>query len=284
MEVIPTGAALGAEVKGIDLSQPLSDADKQALLAAWDEHLVLFFRGQSLPDPALMAFSKNFGELDPPGPNPYGGPFLPEFPEINVISNVKDDAGKPIGNLGDGEAVWHMDMTYTDVPPKGAILHGLEVPVGQGNTYFSNLIQAYDELPDDLRQKIEGRKLIHDAAHNSAGMLRKGYEEVSDPRDTPGPHHPIVFKDPATGREGLLLGRRPWGYIVGLEPQESEGVLDALWAHATQNKYAWGHSWQVGDVLMWQNMWVLHRRDAFDPSAKRVLHRTQIKGDIAIAA
>ncbi len=284
MKVVPTGAALGAEITDIDLSQPLSPGDERDLRDAWDTHLVLFFRGQQLSDPDLLTFSKHFGELDPPGPNPYGGPFIPDHPEINVISNVKDADGKPMGNLGDGEAVWHMDMTYSERPPKGAILHGLDVPVGQGNTYFANLQDAYDDLPDDLRARIEGRKMIHDASHNSAGMLRKGYTEVTDPRDTPGPHHPIVFSHPGTGRKGLLLGRRPRAYIPGLEPVESEELLDALWAHATQPKYAWGHEWQVGDVLMWQNLWVLHRRDAFDPSASRILHRTQIRGDVALAA
>lgn len=283
MEIIPTGKAVGAEIVGIDLSTDLDASTIDALKAAWDKYLVLYFRGQDLSDPQLMAFSKHFGELDPPGPNPYGGPFLPEFPEINVISNVKDDAGKPIGNLGDGEAVWHSDMTYIERPPKGAILHGLEVPVGQGDTYFSNLIAAYEELPDDLRAKIDGRKAIHDCSHNSAGMLRKGYEETDDPRETPGPHHPLIMRDPETGRTCLLLGRRPRQYIVGMDLDESEALLDQLWEHATQDKYTWGHKWQKGDVLMWQNLWVLHRRDSFDPSARRVLHRTQIKGDMAVA-
>lgn len=284
MEVIPTGKALGAEIRGVDLATDMSDGTIEAIKKAWDEHLVLFFRGQSLSDPKLMEFSKHFGELDPPGPNPYGGPFMPEFPEINVISNVKDDAGKPIGNLGDGEAVWHMDMTYIQRPPKGAILHGLEVPVGQGNTYFSNLITAYEELPDDLLEQVQGRRAIHDESHNSAGMLRKGYEEFDDVRKTPGPHHPIIMRDPETGRSGLLLGRRPRSYIVGMDVDDSEDLLDRLWAHATQSKYTWGHEWQKGDVLMWQNLWVLHRRDSFDPRARRVLHRTQIKGEMAVAA
>ena len=284
MEVIPTGKALGAEICGIDLSKPLSDEQMTDLRYTWDKHLVLFSRGQDLSDPALMEFSRNFGELDPPGPNPYGTTFLPEFPEINVISNVKNDAGQPIGNLGDGEAVWHMDMTYIDTPPKGAILHGWEVPVGQGDTYFSNLFEAYKDMPEDLRKEIEGRKCIHDAAHNSAGMLRKGYEENDDPRKTPGPHHPLVMTDPVSGRKSLMLGRRPHAYIVGLEPEESEDLLDRIWEHATQPKYTWGHKWQKGDLLMWQNLWVLHRRDSFDPNSRRVLHRTQIKGEMTVSA
>src|ERR1700757_4611387 len=120
-------APLGAEIDGIDVSKPLPKADIDAIEAAWRERLVVVFHGQSLSDPQLIAFSKNFGELDPPGPNPYGEPFNKAHPELNVISNVVDN-GKPVGNLGDGEAVWHADMTYVEVPPKAAILYALEVP------------------------------------------------------------------------------------------------------------------------------------------------------------
>lgn len=282
MKIIPSGAALGAEVQGVDLSAPLDAAAAEKIKAAWDEHLVLVFHDQEMSDPDLLAFSRHFGELDPPGPNPYGVTFLPEFPEINVISNLKDADNRPIGNLGAGEAVWHADMTYIETPPKGAILFALEVPLGQGDTHFANMVAAYEDLPADLKAAVEGRQAIHDAAHNSAGMLRKGYEEISDPRQTPGAHHPLVRQDPATGRRALFLGRRPHAYVLGLEPAESDDLLDRLWAHATQPKYAWVHKWQPGDLLMWQNLWILHRRDGFDENARRILHRTQIKGDAAI--
>ncbi len=284
MKVVPSGAALAAEVQDIDLAAPLDAATVDAIKAAWDAHLVLVFHGQQMSDPDLLAFSRNFGELDPPGPNPYGATFLPEFPEINVISNVKDADNRPIGNLGAGEAVWHADMTYIETPPKAAILYALEVPVGQGDTYFANMVAAYEDLPAGLKAAIEGRLAIHDAAHNSAGMLRKGYEETGDPRQTPGARHPLVRQDPATGRRALFLGRRPHAYVLGLEPAESDELLDRLWAHATQPKYTWAHQWRPGDLLMWQNLWVLHRRDGFEETARRILHRTQIKGDEAIVA
>ncbi len=282
MKVMPSGAALGAEIAGLNLAAALDAATVERIQAAWDEHLVLLFRRQKMSDPDLLTFSRHFGELDPPGPNPYGITFLPEFPEINVISNVKDTDNRPIGNLGAGEAVWHADMTYIETPPKAAILYALEVPVGQGDTYFANMAAAYEDLPADLKAAVEGRLAIHDAAHNSAGMLRRGYEEVSDPRQTPGAQHPLVREDPATGRRALFLGRRPHAYVLGLEPAASDALLDRLWAHATQPKYTWVHKWQTGDLLMWQNLWVLHRRDGFDANARRILHRTQIKGDAAI--
>ncbi len=283
MELLNSKDSLGGEIIGIDLSQTLNPEELAYINKSWDERLVLLFKKQNLNDLELINFSKNFGELDPPGPNPYGVKFLPEFPEINVISNVKNNEGVPIGNLGDGEAVWHADMTYQEIPPKAGILYALEVPYNQGNTHFANMALAYEELPDNLKKKVENKILIHDSAHNSAGMLRKGYTEVSSPTETPGARHPIVIKDKNTNRKLLFLGRRPYAYILGLELNESENLLDEIWNHATQEKYTWTQKWEKGDLLMWKNLNVLHKRDAFDPSTRRIMHRTQIKGDERIS-
>jgi taurine dioxygenase len=273
-------APLGAEVSGIDLSKPVALGDVETIEDVWRERLVVVIHGQKLSDPQLITFSRNFGELDPPGPNPYGEPFNKEHPELNVISNVVEN-GKPIGNLGDGEAVWHADMTYVDAPPKAAMLHSLEVPPPEagGNTYFANMFAAYETLPADLKKAVGGKIAVHDASTNSAGMLRKGSKEVTDVRQTIGAHHPLVRTEPKTGRKALFLGRRPNAYVVGLEVPESEALLDALWAHATQPRFAMCHEWKVGDVLMWNNLSVLHRRDPFDPKTRRVMHRSQIKGN-----
>jgi taurine dioxygenase len=212
-----------------------------------------------------------------PGPNPYGEPFIREHPELNVISNVVVN-GKPIGNLGDGEAVWHADMTYVEVPPKAAVLYALEVPPSGGNTYFANMLAAYDALPADLKVAAQDTIAVHDASTNSAGMLRKGYKKVTDVREVEGARHPLVRTDPGTGRKALFLGRRPNSYVIGLAVPDSEALLDALWAHATKPQFAMCHAWQVGDVLMWNNLCVLHRRDPFDARSRRVMHRSQIKG------
>lgn len=273
-------AALGAEIDGIDLSSPITPSDAETIEDVWSERLVVVFHDQNLSDPQLIAFSKNFGELDPPGPNPYGQPFLKDHPELNVISNVVE-SGKPIGNLGDGEAVWHADMTYVEIPPKAAMLHSLEVPPPEagGNTYFANMFAAYEALPADLKKAAAGKIAVHDASTNSAGMLRKGYREVIDVRQTVGAHHPLIRSEPGTGRKALFLGRRPNAYVIGLEIAESEALLNALWAHATQPRFTLCHRWKVGDLLMWNNLSVLHRRDPFDPKTRRVMHRSQIKGD-----
>jgi taurine dioxygenase len=271
---------LGAEISEIDLSGVVGPAAIAQIEATWRERLVVVFHDQKLTDPQLIAFSRNFGDLDPPGPNPFGEPFLKDHPELNVISNVVAD-GKPIGNLGDGEAVWHADMTYVDVPPKAAMLHALEVPPPEagGNTHFANMFAAYAALPADLKKAADARIAVHDASTNSAGLLRKGYKKVDDVRRTVGAHHPLVRTEPGTGRKALFLGRRPNAYVLGLDVAESEALLDALWAHATQPRFTMCHRWKVGDLLMWNNLSVLHRRDPFDPKTRRVMHRSQIKGD-----
>src|SRR5207302_805676 len=142
----------------------------------------------------------------------------------------------------------------------------------------ANMFAAYDTLPAALKTAVAGKVAVHDASTNSAGMLRKGYSEVTDVRDVVGARHPLVRTEPRTGRKALFLGRRPNSYVLGLEVAESEALLDALWAHATQARFAMCYAWRVGDVLMWNNLSVLHRRDPFDPKSRRVMHRSQIKG------
>jgi taurine dioxygenase len=282
MHITRLAPALGADIVGLDLSQPIDATTFRALRAAWIEHLVVRIRGQRLNDPQLLAFSRHFGELDPPGPNPQGKPYLPEFPEMNVISNIK--AGdQPIGGLGDGEAIWHSDMTYIENPPMAALLYAIEIPVGEGDTYWANMYAAHDSLPAALRRAIEGKVAIHDATYNSAGFKRRGYEDVTDPRQAPGAHHALIKTHPESGRACLFLGRRRNSYIVGLSLEESEALLDALWAHATQAEFTMRQQWQVGDLMIWDNRCTMHRRDSFDPTTRRLMHRTQIKGDWRVA-
>ncbi len=276
-KVVPFDACLGADIEGVDIAENVAPEIVDVIEAALTEHLVLRFRGHRISDPELLAFSKNFGELDLPAPNPLGQPYHKEHAEINVVSNVIEN-GVPQGNLGDGEIVWHADMTFNEMPPKASLLYGREIPDSDNHTYFANMYAAYDSLPDDLKLKIDGRTAIHDASHNSAGITRAGYEDAQDVRDTPGARHPLVRTHPETARKCLYLGRRPRAYIVGLEPEESEALLDQLWDYATRSDLTCRQEWRVGDLIMWDNASVLHRRGAFDKHARRVLHRTQIKG------
>ncbi|MBS1217005.1 MAG: hypothetical protein H6R21_138 [Proteobacteria bacterium] len=276
--IIPSGRACGAEVRGVDLAA-LDAATVSTLQQAVLEHLVVVVRGQPLADPQLLALGRAFGEIEPPGMSVIGKPYIDAYPEILVISNLMSD-GQPLGNLGAGEAIWHTDMSYRSRPCTIAILHALEVPPAGGNTYFANQYLAYDTLPAALKARLDGRMLIHDETYNSAGQLRKGFAAVTDPREAPGAQHRVFRTHPQTGRKALYLGRRRNAYIIGLSLTESEQLLDQLWAHASRPELVWGHEWRTGDTLIWDNRCVIHRRDAFDPQARRMMHRVQIRGEI----
>src|SRR3954447_2691779 len=288
VKVRPTGAALAADIAEIDLSEPLDPETLAAIKEAWAENLVLRFRAQTLSDDDLMRFSRHLGELDwapvaaarvkVPGEDRY----IEVAPEgrqyVMVISNVIED-GQPIGQLGAYEAIWHTDMSYVDEPPSASALYALEVPRSGGDTGFCNMYLAYEMLPDELRRQVERRMCRHDASRNSAGELRRGFVDAPDPTRTVGAEHPIVRTHPVTGRKALFLGRRRNAYVVGLPLEESEALLDALWEHCTKPQLAWYQQWRAGDLILWDNRCVMHRRDAFDPATRRVMHRTQIKGD-----
>ena len=274
---IASGQACGAEVRGIDLLG-LDQTSVAALEQALYDHLVVVIRRQPLTDPQLIALGKRLGELEPPGMSIIGKPYIDEYPDILVISNIVEQ-GLPKGNLGAGEAIWHTDMSYRDTPVSYAILHALELPPTGGNTYFANQYLAYETLPADMKRTLEGRIVIHDETYNSAGQLRKGFAEVADPRQAPGARHPVFRVHPKTGRRALYLGRRRNAYILGLPLDESEQLLDALWAHASSPEFVWTQVWELGDTLIWDNRCLIHRRDPFDPDARRMMHRVQIKGE-----
>lgn len=281
IEVIPTGAALGAEVRGVDLRRPISAIEKESILRAWHDNLVLLIRGEPLTDQQLLAFARNFGELQWAPSNEVSSRFggdLADYPEIAVVSNIIEN-GKPVGALGSGEAFWHTDSSFIERPPACSFLHALEIPPSGGDTSFCNMYLAYETLGDELKERIAGLKTLHNHSYVASGTLRKGHEETNDVRQGVGPHHPIARRHPETGRTALFLGRRLKSYVVGLAVEESESLLDRLWAHATQDKFVWTHQWRLGDLIMWDNRCTMHRREAFDPSTRRLMHRAQTKGD-----
>jgi taurine dioxygenase len=277
LTVIPTGKALGAEIQGVDLRTVDAD-DFSMIYRAWLEHSVLLFRGQNLTDEDLIAFSERFGDLDWAPIQESGRRFVEGHPEIYVVSNVMEN-GLPIGSLGAGEATWHTDMSYLPDPPKASILYALEVPPSGGNTYFNSMYRAYDFLPDAVKKRIAGRRLKHDATYNSGGYVRQGTSAVDDPVTSPGTYHPLVCTHPETKRPLLYLGRRRNAYIEGLSLAESESLLDELWSQANSEDLEWHNEWRVGDLVLWDNRCTMHRRDSFDAGSRRIMHRTQIKGD-----
>ncbi len=297
LQIIPTGAAVGAEVRGIDLSQPIPDDVAQALRDAWSNYLVLLFRDQEMTPEQYLKAASVFGRPQVGAARAYfekAGTLdtlhtLP-VPEISVLSNL-DRAGNPVmenAGLGSLEVVWHSDNSYIDEPPAGSTLYAREIPDdGTGKTSFNNQYMAYDELPADLKKAIEGKRSKQDASRNSAGTLRPGVKKPEKPEDVPGPMHPLVRVHPVTKRKALYLGRRrvwPSQFIEGMAHEESEAVLDKLWAHATQKKYEWTHTWRVGDMLVWDNRCAQHYREPVNSMQRRVMWRSQFQGEKVIPA
>ena len=278
VDVIPWPAVLGAEIKCGDV-RALDEQNSKEVYGAWLDHLVVVFRDQDLVDEDMLAFARVFGENHEAAPTEMMpiGMKARHHKQIGIISNVVED-GVPIGSLGYGEAVWHTDHSWKEVPVKASILHAREVPDQGGETGFTNMYLALETLPEDLRSRIQGLTIKNDMTYNSGGQLRRGLQPPADVKSAPGPSHPIIRTHPETGYNALYLGRRPNAYINGLSIEESEELLNALWAHATQERFTYHHKWRVGDVLVWDNRCTMHHRNAFDPNARRIMHRTTVKG------
>ena len=286
IRIVPVGGPLGADAWGVDLEN-LSDEQFAVLHQAWLDHDgVLRVPGQFVPPETLLAFAARFGELDlaPITRKGDSDRYRPDLPHLVVISNIVEN-GKAIGGLGSYESKWHTDMSYNEVPPKASLLHAIELPNEGGDTGYANMYRAYDTLPESTRQRIAGLTCKHDASRNSVGQVRRGFENVYDRReDVPGAVHPIVCTHPETGRKCLYLGRRDLAFVPQLPPADSDALLDELWGHATRDEHTWYQRWRLGDIVIWDNRCTMHRRDALDPSERRLLNRAQVKGERPVAA
>ena len=285
MQLLPfESASFGADVLDVEIGA-LDDAAFAAVHAAWLDRAVLRFRDQRLDRETLQAFSRRFGPLEYA---PFGK-ITPEalakipHPYVTVISNIVQN-GRPIGGLGAAEAKWHTDMSYIERPPTASILYAVEVPPAEGDTHFCSMIGALEALPAALAERARALRVKHDAAHDSIGKLRRGHHDVDDPRDAPGAYHPMVLRHPETGRDALYLGRRQDAYVDGLPLDESEALLDEIWRHVALPGDSWTQQWRVGDLVIWDNRTVMHRRAAFDPNCRRLMLRTQVRQAEAVAA
>ena len=273
----PLSESVGAEILSINLTD-LRATEFKEIRSALDTYGGLLFRNQELSPENLVVFSKMFGDLDHAPQMENGKTAVEGFPEIYIVSNILDDNDKPIGSLGAGEAVWHTDMSYLPNPPDFSMLYAIEVPAKGGDTSLCGMAAAYDALPKDLRDSIQKKTIKHDGTYNSGGFLRKGLREDNDPMTCEGQPHPIVCAHPRNGRPVLYLGRRKNAYVVGLEREASESLLDSLWEFAALSENFYTHQWRVGDLLLWDNRSTMHRRDPFDSTARRLMQRTQIRG------
>ena len=276
MQVNPVSEIFVADISAVDLAN-ITDHEFEEIYAAWLKYGVLRIRNQPLDTESLQSFSARFGPLEEA---PFGKMSESQKKKIKhryvtQLSNIVVD-GKPIGGLGNSEASWHSDMTYVETPPPASILLGIEIPPVGGDTHFADQKAAYEMLPEDLRAQIAPLSIKHNAAHNSIGGLRPGYEAFTDPREAPGAVHPIIRVHNETNEPALYLGRREFAYVPGLSLEDSEALLDELWTYAAREENCWTQLWQPNDVIIWDNRRVLHRRSEFDNEHRRLMKRCQV--------
>jgi taurine dioxygenase len=275
IEIIPTGAALGAEIRGVDLAKPIDDATFAMIERAYNEHGVIFFRGQQITPQQQVAFTRRFGEIEF---NIFGERWsVSGSPEIVVVSNVTED-GRPIGVRRAGEN-WHSDMCYTARPPRGTMLYALEIPdlfgLPLGDTEFASAAAAWDALPEPLRPQIEGRRAVFDFT----GRKRAFPPTQAEIQRYPPVTHPIVRTHPFTERKCLYVMRDDCVGIDGMEREEAEALIAALADHIVKPAFVYRHQWRPDDLLLWDNCTVQHRAvQDYDLPQRRVMHRTTMGG------
>lgn len=267
----PLTPTFGLEILDIDLRAPTVDLIA-GIDALWVEHPVLLIRDQLLDEAQQIAFSSRLGEINIHVRTDIRSR---SHPEVVMVSNLRLENGDNIGALASGEAKWHTDSCYKPKPDTGSLLYALEVPEDGGKTSWANTQLAYDALSDEMRARVEGR--CGEYAYNifDVDIVEDG--DVKDIREkTPDVVHPIVLTQPGSGRKGLYLDPLQTYGVEGMESAEGRALLDELSAHITRPEFVFEHKWRRGDIVLWDNCRVLHRREPFDPMVPRLLKRTTI--------
>lgn len=285
LTIQPSGETLGATITGIDFATPLSPADEGAIIRALGEYGVLCFPDQNLEPAQQKAFAERLGTLEI---NVAAGPYtLPGMPEMMILSNIRKD-GKPIG-LGDAGQGWHTDMSYSREIAFANVLYALEVPHrdGQplGSTQFANMHAAYADLPDGIKQRLDGVEAIHDfekfweMMRARPGTTRGPLTPEQRAQKPPVPH-PVVMVHPITGRKVLYCNPGYATQLIGFEKAESDALLEFLFAHQLQEKYIYTHRWKRNDLLVWENIGTIHNALAdYRADEPRLIWRCQVMAD-----
>tara|TARA_Y100001934_G_scaffold72517_1_gene90198 strand:- start:409 stop:1260 length:852 start_codon:yes stop_codon:yes gene_type:complete len=267
ISLTPTSGALGMEVTGVDLSEPLDDGLFAEIEQAFHDNLVLVFRDQKIEPKHQLTFTHRFG---PSEEHPLGSRRgLDDYPDVMVLEN------RP-GKLGPRNDFWHSDISFGEVPPALSMLHAIEVSPGVADTMFCNMYKAYEELSDTLRNFLDGL----DAEHNAETLVTEVPSRVRVSEVPPGVVHPVVRTHPKTGRKALYVNPYYTSHFIGMTKAESAPILEYLYAQATRHENIYRHKWRVGDVLLWDNRANMHYavRD-YDESQPRFMHRTTAAGE-----
>ena len=275
MDVVKLHPALGAEVRGVDLSKPVDAATKAAIAQAFNDHVVLVFKGQTLDEPAQLAAGEIFGNVAirrrPPGRQPggdYDTPFM-------LVTNIVRPDGFSLGAFGDGEMWFHHDTSYYPEPHRATLLYAMKLPTHGGNTCFSNMYLAYENIPRPLRDKLEGRRVLQ--IHDYKRRERLNLDEI-DFEKTRHFEQPIIITHPKTGRKALYISRLMSARIEGFSRAESEDALEQLFEIAENPAIVFEHEWSLGDMVIWDNWCSIHARKDFPRDQERLMRRLTIEG------
>ena len=282
LTITPFDAPIGAEVTGVDLRNAFDKSIVDEIYQAWLDHLVLIFRDQSLSKDEQVAFANQFGDVGIRATpkdvqnevaNGYDG-------SIMLVTNQRDEKGNYIGSLQDGEMWFHHDMSYRPEPHKATLLHALKLPSTGGNTKFANQYLAYENIPDDIKERIRGRKVLQ--AYNFTMLEKVNLEEGLD--DIQHQWQPIFIKHPETGKTALYVSRLISAMIENLPREESDDILGQLIEIAEDRAIVYEHVWQPGDLAMWDNRCSTHARTDFPAEEARLLRRCTLEGAPMVGA
>ena len=281
LKVTPFPAPLGAEITGIDLSSEMTDEIFAVIEAAWHDHGVIVVRDQKLSKEDQLAFAGRFGSPGARGlpkekrneVDDFGG-------AIMMITNKRGSDGKFVGSVPEGELWFHSDLSYQPEPHKATFLHALELPDSGGNTMFASMYKAYENVPNNLKKKLSGRRVLHayDFAQTARVDLKEGLDNIQ--------HcwQPIFVRHPVTGRTALYVSRLMSVCIEGLDREESDAILQQLFAITEDSSIIYEHVWRLGDLVVCDNRCCIHARREFPADQLRMLQRCTVRGDSMIAA
>ena len=285
MRIVPNGQTLGATVEGLDLAMGLEDGEFAAVLGALGTYGVLRIPEQHIQPVDLKAFAARFGSLEINVANNFQEP---GHPEVMVLSNIKQD-GKAIG-LSDAGQDWHTDMSYSREIAFANVLYGIQIPhrdgVPLGGTEFANMYAAYDDLPSDVRDRLDGATALHDfnkfweEMRRRPGSTREPLSEEQR-RKKPPVSHPVFLRHPVTGRMALYVNP---GYAIsidGWDARESDEMLAFLFEHQVKAEYRYVHRWSANDVLIWDDLCTIHNaKPDYGPDEHRLIKRCQVMADL----
>jgi taurine dioxygenase len=275
--VTPLHPVIGAEIGGVDLGTELDASTVTAIRQAWYDHTVLLFRGQEISGEDQLRFAGYFGtvaERHKPKPGASASD-SPQWTTLMPISDRKDENGNPIGALGHGEMWFHTDKCYHQRPHRGSFLYGIELPSEGGHTKFASLYAAYDNIPDDLKRRLDGARVMQGYDYGSAARL-----DLNVNLDNIFHYsQPIFVTNPGSGRKGLYVSRLNSMWIEGMDRDESEAILTRLFDLTEDPAIIYEHVWRPGDLLMWDNLACLHARTDWPDDQPRMLRRCTTLGE-----